>query len=418
MLELDIRDRELLAGERGPARKIAMRILVRMAELQQATRFIDITRAHVDGCHYTGEASVQFAESLAAHGDTVAVPTSMNAISLDRARWREQGVADEWAGSAERIVQAYLRMGARSSFTCAPYQSLDPPVAGEHIAWAESNAIAFANGVLGARTNRYGDFMDICAALTGRVPLAGYHLDSARLGDVLVHLPPMQGLDQAFYPVLGYLVGGRVDRGVPVITGLNTKPTADDLKAFCAAVATSGSVAMFHVVGVTPEAPTIEAAFGGKQPGNRWAVHIAELAGAWRELTTAHDSSVDLVVLGSPHFSLAECQRLAEMVADRRRHPNVEVLITTNRIVYDAATRTGVAAVLERFGARFATDTCILLSPIVPDRSRTLMTNSAKYAHYAPGLLGRDVYFGNLADCVLTAVSGRPVISEPTWLRE
>lgn len=416
-VELSERDQALLTGAEGPARQMAMRILLRMAGLQGAPRLIDITRAHVDGCIYTGPGSLLFAETLADKGGRVAVPTSMNVISLDRARWRQQGVDEVWAHRANRVAEAYVRMGARPSFTCAPYQTLDAPSFGEHVAWAESNAIAFANGVLGARTNRYGDFMDICAALTGRVPLSGYHCDDARLGSVLIELPLLGRLDPSFYPVLGYLVGGRVDSRVPVISGLSAKPSTDDLKAFAAAAATSGSVAMFHIVGITPEAPTLEAAFGDRPPATRWRVTPDELAAAWRELSTASGRHVDMVVFGSPHFSLAECRRLADAVGESRRHPRVDVLITTSHLVYEAATRTGVAAVLERFGARFVTDTCILVSPIVPEKSRTLMTNSAKYAHYAPGLLGRDIYFGSMEDCVRSAVSGRPDISEPVWMR-
>lgn len=416
-IELTARDRAILAGDEGPARQMAMRVVLRMAEVQGAPHLIDITRAHIDGCHYMGEASLRFAETLAERGGRVAVPTSMNVISLDRARWREQGVEESWAVPADRVAQAYVRMGARPTFTCAPYQTLDPPAFGEHIAWAESNAIAFANGVLGARTNRYGDFMDICAALTGRAPLAGYHCDEARLGTVLVELPALGRIDASFYPVLGYLVGGRVDTAVPVIDGLAGQPSTDELKALAAALATSGAVGMFHIVGVTPEAPTRAEALGRRAPAVTWAVTREELAGAWRELTTASGGRVDLIAFGSPHFSLEECRALAALVAGERKHPDVEVLITTSRIVHDAATRSGVAAALEEFGARFATDTCILLSPIVPARSRTLMTNSAKYAHYAPGLLGRDVYFGSMADCVRSAITAEPTITEPLWLR-
>lgn len=415
-LELSPCDEALLAGNEGAARQLAMKIMVRMAALQGASRFIDITRAHIDGCIYTGAGSIRFAETLADHGGRVAVPTSMNVISLDRQRWRAQGVDPAWAEGADRVARAYVRMGARQTFTCAPYQTLDPPAFGEHIAWAESNAISYANAVLGARTNRYGDFMDICAALTGRAPLAGYHLDEARLGSLLVELPALGPLDASFYPVLGYLIGGRAGASVPVIAGLAATPSSDDLKAFAAAAATSGAVAMFHVVGVTPEAPTLRAAFGGRSPQERWCMSRDELAAAWRELSTVRDGRVDMIVLGSPHFSLGECRALATLAGDSHCHPGVEMLITTSHFVYKAARRTGVAEQVERFGGRFVTDTCILNSPIIPEASRTLMTNSAKYAHYAPGLLGRDIYFGSLADCVRSAVAGRPLISDPAWL--
>ncbi|MFY0544153.1 aconitase X [Brevibacillus sp. H7] len=416
-VELSERDKRILEGGEGKARQTAMRILLRMAELQGAPRLIDIKQAHIDGCIYTGEASLTFAEALAEQGGRVAVPTTMNAISIDRRRWREQGVDPQFASMADRLASAYERMGAKPTFTCAPYQLPDPPVFGEHIAWAESNAIVYANSVIGARTNRYGDLMDICAALTGRVPLAGYHLDKARLGTVLIELPDLGPLDSTFYPVLGYLVGNRIGNGVPVIHGLSDKPGADDLKAFGAALATGGAVAMFHIIGVTPEASTMEEAFGCNAPPDRWHIIRDELAAAWKNLSTAHEQTLDLVLMGSPHFSLAECFQLAELTEGKRCHPQVGFLITTSQFVYEAAKNAGILSTLENFGARFVTDSCLcMISPIVPDQSRTIMTNSGKFAHYGPGMLDRGVYFGSMADCVRSAVEGKPVITLPTWL--
>lgn len=416
-VELSERDKSILKGGEGKARQTAMRILLRMAELQGAPRLIDIKRAHIDGCIYTGEASLTFAEALAEQGGRVSVPTTMNAISIDRKRWRGQGVDPTFAHMADRLASAYERMGCKPTFTCAPYQLPEPPVFGEHIAWAESNAIVFANSVIGARTNRYGDLMDICAALTGRVPLSGYHLDKERLGTVLIELPDLGPLDSTFYPVLGYLVGNRVGNGVPVIHGLSDKPSTDDLKALGAALATGGAVGMFHIVGITPEASTIEEAFGCTAPPDRWQVTRDELAAAWKKLSTANEQKLDLVLMGSPHLSLAECFQLAEIAEEKQCHPKVGVLITTSQFVYEEARNAGILSKIENFGASFVTDTCLcMISPIVPDQTRTIMTNSGKFAHYGPGLLDREIYFGSMADCVHSAVQGKPVISEPTWL--
>lgn len=414
-IELGERDRALLAGEEGEARQKAMDILVRLAALQHAERFIDITRAHIDGCIYTGTAVLRFAELLAGMGGEFAVPTTTNVISVDRRRWREQGIPADWAGNASRLADAYLRLGAAPTYTCAPYQGLDPPQVGEHIAWAESNAIAFANGALGARTNRYGDLVDACAALTGRVPLSGYHLDEPRRGTVVFELDDLAALDDAFFPTLGYHLGARTGDRVPVITGLGVAPSPDDLKAFSAAAATSGAVGMYHIVGVTPEAPTLAAALGGGSPAARHRVMRAALAETWSALTTAADGRVDCICFGSPHLSLDECRGLAELVGGDRAARGVDVVLTTNRLVHEAAERLGVAATLERFGARFLTDTCVLNTPTLPRTAGTLMTNSAKYAHYAPGILGRDVVFGSTQDCVRSAVAGRSVVARPAW---
>ncbi|WP_217807566.1 aconitase X [Thalassobacillus devorans] len=413
-------DKRLLEGKEGKAKQIAMQIIVRMADVQKAKQLIGISQAHIDGCIYTGEASLKFAETLADLNGEVSVPTTLNSISVDQQRWKKQGVDSGFAELANRLAQAYVQMGAKPSFTCSPYQLPEKPNFGEHIAWAESNAVVFANSVIGARTNRYPDFMDICAALTGRAPLSGYHLDEERLGDVLVELPGLDHIDDSFFPVLGYLVGGKVESQVPVVHGLNYKPTRDDLKAFGAAVATSGAVGMFHIVGVTPEAPTVEEALGQKTLTEHWKVTMEELKNAWKELNTANDQKIDLIAFGNPHFSISECSKLADICRGKRKHPDVNVLITTSRYVYEEARKQGLTDEIERFGAEFITDTCwcMIERPVIPEHTQTIMTNSAKYAHYAPGLVDCNVYFGSIEDCVRTATSGKPQVSEPKWLQE
>lgn len=418
-IKLSEGDKRLLEGKEGKAKQIAMQIIVRMAEVQKAKELIDISQAHIDGCIYTGEASLKFAEILSDLNGEVSVPTTLNAISVDQQRWKNQGVDSNFASLANRLANAYVQMGAKPTFTCSPYLLPEKPKFGEHITWAESNAVVFANSVIGARTNRYPDFMDICAALTGRTPLSGYHLDEERLGDVLVDLPKLDHLDDSFFPLLGYLVGGKVESKVPVVHGLNYKPTQDDLKAFGAAVATSGAVGMFHIVGVTPEAPTVEDAFGHKPPMEHWKVTLEELKNAWRELNTANDKKIDLIAFGNPHFSISECSKLANIIRDKRLHQDVEVFITTSRYVYEEARKQGLTDVIERFGAQFITDTCwcMMDRPVIPEHTQTIMTNSAKYAHYAPGLVDCKVYFGSIEDCVRTAIAGKPQVSEPKWLQ-
>ncbi|MDQ6815866.1 MAG: aconitase X catalytic domain-containing protein [Actinomycetota bacterium] len=416
MLELEDRDRGLLAGSEGEGRRIAMRILLRLAELQRAPRFIDVTRAHIDGCIYTGEAIVRFARKLAENGSEVAVPTTTNVISVDLQRWRAQQVPREWADNARRLADAYLQMGARPTFTCAPYDGPEPPVRGEHIAWAESNAIAYANGVLGARTNRYGDLIDACAALTGRVPLSGYHLDTERLATVLIDIRiDVDHVDESFWPVLGYIVGEHCGDQVPVVAGAPRTASRGELKAFAAAAATSGAVGMFHIVGVTPEAATVEDAIGGVSPRRRIEVTSRELRDAWIRLSASDGRPLGCVALGSPHLSLDECRLLAHLVGGQQCATQVDFCLTTSTIVHEAAQRLGLADVIERFGARFITDTCVLNSPVLPASHGVLMTNSAKYAHYAPGILGRDVVFGSTEDCVRSAVEGQPLILTPAW---
>jgi predicted aconitase len=410
----------ILAGEQGEATSLAMRILVRMAPLFGARSLMPITRAHIDGCIYEGDAGLEFAERLAATGGQVAVPTSLNVISLDQARWRAHGLSAEFASKADRLAQAYMSMGAKPSFTCAPYQTEDKPVFGEQIAWAESNAVAFANSVIGARTNRYGDYLDISCALTGRVPAAGLHLDENRLAGIqidLVDVPASLQERDDFFPVLGYLIGLLSGDDIPVITGLECKPTEDQLKALAAAVATSGAVALFHLVGITPEAPTLRVALGGRTPKRTIEVNLEDLRHARTALSTESGDRLDVVAFGSPHCSLAECQQLARLVAGQHAAPEIQVFITTSRAVRDILARTGDLAILEAFGATVTADTCIVVAPLIGRDARVLMTNSAKYAHYGPGILGVESVFGSTEDCVASAIAGRVEIEDGPWAR-
>jgi hypothetical protein len=313
---------------------------------------------------------------------------------------------------------AYERMGAVPTWTCAPYQTHMRPVFGQQIAWGESNAICFANSVIGARTERYPDLLDICCAITGRVPAVGLHLTENRAGQLLLrlpHVPVALQQDDQFFAVLGHLVGKLADERIPVIDGIVVSPTEDQLKAFAAAAASSGRVALFHMVGVTPEAPTLDAAFQGRQAPPAIAITTADLRAARNELTTADGRELDMVILGSPHFSVAEFRQLAPLVAGRHAHPRVKFLITSGRLMKQLAEEAGVLAPIVAFGGQITLDTCILASPMLPPEIRTLMTNSAKYAYYAPSLLNTRVTFGSLADCVRSAIEGRVVRDETIW---
>jgi predicted aconitase len=408
----------MLEGELGEAPRLAMSILARVAPLYGADRFIEVTKAHIDGCIYEGEAGLAFAESLAEAGGRVRVPTSLNVISLDRARWQALGQDERFAARARRPGAAYLQMGAQPTFTCAPYQTDAAPAFGEQIAWSESNAVAYANSIIGARTNRYGDYLDISCAITGRAPASGLHLGENRLGSHLIVLDDLPfGLEERtdFYAVLGYLLGRVCPDGIPVVEGLTRTPDDDQLKALCAAAATSGAIAMLHLVGITPEAATIRDAFDGRQPVTVTWAGMTELKHVRELLTTARSDELDVVAFGSPHCSLAECQELAGLMSGNHAADGVQVFVTTSSAVRAIDAQTGVLAELERFGASVTADTCIAVAPLVRPGSRALMTNSAKYAHYGPGLIGVESVFGTTADCVHSAIAGRVIVEDGPW---
>ncbi|MCD5996126.1 aconitase family protein [Pseudomonas sp. CDFA 602] len=416
---LSDRDRELLDGTHGKAAQVAMHIVLRMARLQGASQLINITQAHIDGCIYTGPASLRFAEQLVQWGAKVSVPTTLNSISVDQRRWRELGIDPALGEPASALGDAYMAMGAQQSFTCAPYLLDSAPGLGEQIVWAESNAVVYANSVLGARTLKYPDYLDICIALTGRAPLIGCHLPDQRAAQLLLEVPTMQGIDDSFYPLLGYHIGAMCGTRIPLITGLQEhRPSLDDLKAFGAAFATTSAAPLFHIAGVTPEArdDSQVAALRGMLTGIRIAP--VELMGSWLLLNSARDPAVRMISLGNPHFSLTEFARLAQLCQGRDKHPDVVLAITCGRAVLELARAAGHIAVLETFGATLVTDTCwcMLGEPVIPTDVHSLMTNSGKYAHYAPGLVGRSVHFASLAECVESACSATVSGRLPAWL--
>ncbi|MDN5406512.1 MAG: aconitase family protein [Pseudomonas sp.] len=417
-IELTAHDRALLDGSQGKAAQVAMQIVLRMAHIQGAKYLVDITQAHIDGCIYTGPASLRFAQQLVAWGAKVRVPTTLNSISVDQRRWRELGIDPALGVPASELGDAYMAMGAQLSFTCAPYLLDSAPKAGEQIVWAESNAVVYANSVLGARTLKYPDYLDICIALTGRAPLIGCHLEDQRKARLHIEVPPLSNLDDSFYPLLGYHIGALAGSRIPLVSGLQQQhPNLDDLKAFGAAFATTSAAALFHIAGVTPEALDPTRVIDGPLPVLK--LSLEELLLSWQELNSARDARVDVVSLGNPHFSLSEFARLASLCQGRHRHPDVVLAITCGRTVLEQARVAGYIAVIEAFGAVIVSDTCwcMLGEPVIPPAARNLMTNSGKYAHYAPGLVGRRVHFASLAECVDAACSATASGRLPQWLQ-
>lgn len=402
-LQLTDADRAMLDGERGAAAALAMRILVEMANIWEAKSLIHVTSAHIDSCLYHGKAGLDFAERLLAGGARVVVPTTLNVSSLDLLHPQLVRLDAETAASARRLMDTYVAMGCRATWTCAPYQLPDRPAFGEHVAWAESNAIVFANSVLGARTNRYGDFIDICAAITGRAPLAGLHLDKHRRARIVFRLediPERLLRDEVTPTCVGHLVGKATGTAVPAIVGLPLDTGEDRLKALGAAAASSGAVAMFHAVGITPEAGTLEAALGGERVEREVTISASDLRVARDELTTAGAGPIAAVSVGAPHLSAGELHLITALVADHP--PVIPFYANTGR---DVAATTDIDE-LTRSSVTVVTDTCTYITPIIHDVEGPVMTNSAKWAWYAPGNLGFDVVFGSLEECVRSAALG------------
>jgi hypothetical protein len=407
-------DRSMLDGEHGEAAAFAMRLLVAFADSVGAAILLDITGAHIDGCLYHGQVSLDFVERMVSGGGRVRVPTTLNVGAIDLIHPELIRLSNPEQAPGRRLMKAHEELGCVPSFTCAPYQTAYRPRFGEQIAWGESNAIVFANSVIGARTSRYGDFIDLCCAITGRAPAWGLHLDGPRKGQVLFTLigfPPSLEPTDSLYVAVGLIVGAASRERIPVIDGLPPPATEDPLKALGAAAASSGSVALFHAVGITPEAPTREEAFGGMAPVERIEIRPEDVARALQRLSRVPDgTSLAAVCLGTPHFSRVEWGRL--LLALRQPGlgtPSIPIYVNTDRRTLQAMESEGLLEELRRYHVIVVTDTCTYLTPILERMNGAVMTNSGKWAHYAPGNLGVEVAFGELEDCVTSAVAGRVV---------
>lgn len=411
----------MLNGKSGPAVALAMRLITELGRIKGATKLIDIDSVHIDGCIFYGQAGLDYANRLVELGGKVVVPTTVNVGSIDLLHpglvlentEHEKFTAD----GARKIMKAYADMGVRQTWTCAPYQADTRPEFGTDIVWAESNAIAFANSVLGARTDRYGDFMDIASALTGKAPLAGLHLPQNRVGHLILDCTSLsaKALDlDITYPLLGYLAGHFAGTRNPVFVGLPNDVSEDRLKAVGAAAASAGGVGLFHVVGRTPEAPTLEAVISDTKNIERHIVDADLLASTRAELSTAaKNTKLDAVSLGTPHASIHEFELLDKELHSGGSIANgVQFYINTGRTVYQAAIDAGYVKNLEEKGVKIVVDTCAYMTSIFRPGTKTVITNSGKVAHYAPANMGVDIVIGTLAECVNSARIGKVTWNE------
>jgi len=422
-MELTRRDREMLDGAHGEAARFAMSVVSRMAEALQAEELLSIEQAHIDACALMSPSSLELVRYLADHGGQVSVPTTLSMVSLDLEHWETHGVPEDFASTSLAIAAAYRTLGCIPTWTCAPYQGYLTPRFGQQIAWGESNAVAYANSVHGARTNRYADYLDICAAITGRVPHTGLHRTENRQATIHFELhdtKSAQWQTDAAWAAFGSLVGQLAGEQVPVIDGLPPlQPTNDMLKAFGAAVASSGSVALFHLVRHTPEALTLGAACQGEIPKKSISLGPSDLRSAWHELSQhSPDGEIQAVILGCPHFSYAEFEQLARLIeqaAPARVHPNVSFKIFCSAADLELARRGGLLETLDSFGVTLVRDTCPFHSPLIKGDVRAIATNSGKCAYYAPGELGVDIRFAAMEACVQAAITGSMHASESPW---
>ncbi len=403
-------ERRILNGEFGEPQQIALGVLAKLGEAYGAERMVEIASAHIVGSSYqiAGEAGIEIYSQLVEQGARVKVRTTSDPGSIDFARWREFKTPTEYAARQTKIAELLDRMGVIPTWTCTPYSTFNVPKFGDHLGWSESSAVVFANSVIGARTNRLAAYVDLCAALTGRVPSFGLHLPERRRGEVLFDLDSelSASFEDHYFPILGYLVGHTVGDRIPVVLGL-PRATYDQLKAFGAAAAASGSVALYHMVGITPEARTVEEAFGGRAPAERVRVGKRDIARVLEQMSTGRGGAVDVVGVGCPHASIDQMRRYASLLNGKRVHTGVHLWICTNAAVEEMARRMGYVETIEQAGAKLLVGTCHNNCPLGAWGFRRLATDSGKFAYYTPTTVGSECVFASTEACLDAAITGR-----------
>lgn len=406
-IRLTEEESSLLQGEQGPAAQRAIEIVVALGTIYGASHLVPVESVQVAGVSYKnlGDAGLSFLEGWADRGARVRVPTTLNPSGADAARWRILGFPEPFVQQQERVIQAYARMGIRTTCTCTPYLVGNQPSLGQHVAWAESSAVCFANSVLGARTNREGGPSALAAAICGRTAVYGLHLDQGRSAQFRVDVRcPLRTVSD--WGVLGYVVGQQVRNAVPYFVlhepqpalsapGV-TGPAVDSLKALGAGLAASGAVALFHVQDVTPEARQ-----GGVVAHDADQIMVDDLRAGYEALNGTA-KQIDLVSIGCPHASPWELRAIARAVSGRRLR--AALWVTAARETRDQSG--DEVAVIEAAGGQVVADTCMVVAPMEALGFCVLATNSAKMATYAPSHSGLRVRLGDLQQCIDAAVTG------------
>lgn len=402
----------MLDGDKGPAVRQAMEILVALGESFGAQRLLTINNVHMAGSSVlvAEEAGTRFVEDVRKNGGKFITTVTTNPTAVDPDKWKAIGIPESDSILQTRLTDAYAGMGANSCNTCIPYFVGNSPRFGEHMAWGESSAVVYANSVCGARTNREGGPSGLASALTGRTPEYGFHLKENRYGKILVKVEAALN-DMTDYGTLGYFAGRIAGQDTPVFTGIPSNPTLEQLKALSAALASSGAVSMFHAVGVTPEAPTVEEAFNGKEPEQVLVFDEAAKAKAEAALNKEPSDHVDWILVGCPNATVQEIREVAEALEGGKKvAPGVALWVTTANAMYAMADRMGYIKTIEDAGGVVVRETCPFLARsrvIAPTKGyKTLTTNSAKMAFYAPGQFGLPTHYGNLQRVMKAAIDG------------
>ena len=387
------KEQEMCDGEAGETIRKSMDILVALGDIYGASKLVDITSAQVSGVSYKtiGDAGLEYLEDLARDGSGKAtINASLNPPGTDLDNWEKLGFPEYFAIKQNQIVDAYADLGISKTCTCTPYLVGNVPRFRDHVSWSESSAVAYVNSVIGARTNREGGPAALAAAIVGKTPLYGFHLEENRKANLIVDVTTE--LSGADFGALGYIIGKVVGSGVPYFK-LNNVPNNNDLKTLGAALASSGSVALYHVEDVTPEAD-----IANKQDvEDIMFISDKEIQETRQNLTTT-DKQADLICLGCPHASLEEIKQVANIV--KGKTIKNKLWICTSVSVKATADRMGYTEIIESAGGNIVSDTCMVVAPIEEMGFEVIGVNSAKAANYVPSMCGLDVVYNDVENLI------------------
>ncbi|MGI6084778.1 MAG: aconitase X [Acetivibrionales bacterium] len=411
-LKLTRYEQEMLDGKHGWPKQKGMEILFQMGQLYGATHMIPVQNVHMVNASImlAGSAAIKLAERMVAEGARFVTRTTLNPASVDLDNWERYGFIKEDYEAQKKLTDLLARMGAIPVHCCTPYLVGQVPSFGEDICWGESSAVIYANSVLGARTNRNGGPVSLAASLTGVVPAYGYHLVENRYGTLQVNVNvPLKDIYD--YGLLGFCIGELVEDGVPVFNGIEKSVTPDELKQLGSSLATSGAVALFHAVGITPEAPTLEAAFGPKKPDRVIDIGIQEMKATAEKLKQVTESDYSIVYIGCPHASLEEIAEVAELIKGKKLKRGIEFWVQTGQPIKALAERCGYVKTIEDAGAFVVCDTCpshcFTKNLLASKKYKSMATNSPKMCHYGwnNGKIPTAVY--SVSECVEIALNGK-----------
>lgn len=418
-MKLTSYEKEMLDGKHGEMKMKAMQVLYDLAVYYDVEEFKEIELCHDDSTVYAGEAQVAFAEFLAESGAKFSVPTTTNATACDIVKWDRQKHDVEVMSATRRIEASHVKMGAIPTWSCAPYQCGFQPSFGQQIASAESNVISYYNSIIGARTNRYAGPLELLCGIAGRVPYFGLHVTENRYAEGLIVLgddvKPEYFEDDSFYTLVAYAYGSIVGDRVWAIEGLPQQISNENLRNFSATAASSGGIALFHIIGVTPEAQTREMAFGGKEPKEIVTMTMEHIKEAHKQLTNEQETEVDIVLLGCPHYSYKDCLNVEKLMAGRKVADESEIWLIVSRATVDRLKDSGLYERLLNLGVQIYSDGCILEYRSQKLGTKSIMSDSGKFCTYCFSMRGIQPIFGNMKECIETVLQGKLVKEEKPW---